>query len=208
MKIALIAFLAALSAVTEPELGKLLTYKDYPSAAMRENAQAAVYLEVELDASGQVTSCKKLGFIGSESLSDQVCPIIKGKTVPPARMPDGTASPARIRTIIRLALPGVPGADRIQRTEQPADIELTVAELPNSARVLDTNVVLGINSEGVPVACSPARFVKIKSLVGLACQNAMSAKYPRLLNVDGAPVAFVTTQKVRFSLGAEETAAP
>lgn len=195
--------LAAAAGPMLPPLDRALTFTDYPAAALQDDLSAAALAEIAIAPDGRVTACKAVQRFGDARLANGICAIVARKTLRGATFRDGTPAPAYVTELVRLTLPGTRTGDAVAAIDQQPDATLAVSRLPDGAASADLRLVIAVDPQGAVTDCAadPARETAAPALVAAVCAN--HAQWRRPAHPAGAPVAYVSSLKVRVTAAAQ-----
>ena len=148
--------LAATLTMTPPDLGSVLGPSDYPVWALQDNESAAAILDLLIEPNGKISRCQSGAIYGSKRLASEICDLVKGNRVGPARDPTGNNIHGVAHTLLRLWLPDTNNGREIERLQQASDVVLSVNRLPGEAKRAEVDVAVMVDEEGKVLACEPA----------------------------------------------------
>ncbi|MDT0508000.1 energy transducer TonB [Novosphingobium sp. MMS21-SN21R] len=193
------ALAAASSALTSPDISKIMSFGDYPQWALRKNESAAAKIEFFVDRDGKPRGCTVVAHIGSQQLAQEICGLVSKRTYPPAKLADGTQTLGFVRTIVSFYIPGAAGANDVARARMPADLEFNVKTSLLKAESAERYLTLQVAPDGTVQDCVPKRAYK-ESRVGdewaKFCENRSLLLQPVRLDRVGQPATYVTDIKI------------
>lgn len=178
---------------------------DYPQTALLKQKSAVTMLELVIDPGGKVLKCTPSGTLGDAQLASDMCDIAKRKKAVPARDAAGTPVFGYRRDFGVLVLPGTAQADQIGDVRATPDIDIEVASVPaGTTTPVFVELTVAVDKAGKTAGCefssaSPSAFAKV------ACQQVSGMAFDKLTDASGAPVGYVRSMVVRFSLANEKS---
>jgi hypothetical protein len=167
----MISLLLAASAViaTPANLSRVLKPDDYPAWQLDRDASAAALVDVLVEPSGHVNRCTVEETFGTTNLALEICKIVMGKRVTPARGFDGRETYGRVRTLLRLFLPDTREGAMVAKLRKAADVILTVKHLPGGVKAAEVGVLLAVDGAGRVTNCQPSSALNRKDMVDAIC---------------------------------------
>ena len=197
-----LAFIAGAALVlASPDMANLVRYQDYPTGPLTRNLSAAAVIDLMIDPAGRTVKCQNLTTYGDAGLSADICKIVSRKRVRPATFRDGTGAYFIVDTLVKFCIPDTPVGAQICAMSQQPDLELTVNHLPGHGRAADVRLVLAVDEHGTVTDCGADKLEKQAVLVNTVCQDRSLLRREARTDLDGHPIAYVTTMKVRLVIG-------
>ncbi|MFM5894260.1 MAG: hypothetical protein ACKOQM_07500 [Novosphingobium sp.] len=198
--ISAVLLMLASGTVGLPDLGALLTTADYPDGAYARNESFAATVDLILDPSGSVASCKSTMLVGSEELARKICDIAIARKVEPASSRSGQPEYFHTRTIVRFVFPHAPGSHKVATLVLAPDATVTVSALPGRDPFVDVPVSVLVDEGGKVIECDPSPFVTRSTLnaAKLACANSDKLGLGSLVLPTKGPLSRVESLVVRL----------
>lgn len=186
------ALAAALSGAVIADGAVLEAVETLPSASRASGGG----VELVVDPSGKVRSCRALVTVGGDDVADALCRRLDHARLQPARGAAGDKAYGLVRVFAQ-RVPSGSGHERWLNGLRP-EIEITLASRP--AGLPDDGVVtanVAVSADGGITACSvaDARFAAFEEA---ACGGLRTLTFDPVTGVEGAPVPFVSATAVRF----------
>ena len=182
--------------VLSPDSAKRL-HENYPRKAVHKGKSAAALVDLWSDARGQIYKCDLVGSAGDERLAGSVCELMKRVRLSPAEDDTGQPVTGRLRTLIKLSVPGTEEAKMVEEMVERPDLELTVNKLPGDAKTLEFDLAIAVEPMGQVRACEAASDAP-SAYADVACDRVRAIEMPVGTGPDGTPQAYVTDAKARF----------
>lgn len=169
----------------------------YPVEALRLNKSAGAAVELIVDPTGKVTSCKMLQIFGDEGLAGRFCAIMQRSRWTPAIDHAGQPSQARVRTIYRMFVPDTEQGDMISRMSRTPDLEVTVKGL--AAPLVDLKLSVEVDPAGRIVGCEPRPASPVSASLQSRMCGLMLGQTTDPYDPGDGPRSFVTELTVRMT---------
>jgi hypothetical protein len=197
MLLPILAAATMASGAASSDLPGLVRADEYPEQALAEGRQVAAAIEIRVDPNGLPIGCRVVSAQGDATLADAVCGIALRKRYAAARLLSGMPAHARVTTMVRLYLPGTPGADAIAAATLRPDYEVHTAGLPATT---DVRMVLQTNRKGQVTQCG-AKDDAQADLAEAICKARTLFRVEPMLDQRGDAVPYVTETTVRIHAG-------
>lgn len=197
LSLLLVAAQALTMAQTQP-----IGYADYPQDKLTAEQSAAVIVQVFIGVDGKAQRCNQQTAIGDTSFGAITCGMLMRRHWKPARLPDGTASPALYSDLIRWFLPGTKMGDQVGAAAMKPDIELTAQSLPDGQKgPVRLNTVILVNEAGAILQCDGEQTDAFPALVRAACGALVGQQFAKTTGADGKPTPYISKARVQISVG-------
>lgn len=172
---------------------------DYPEDKLRGEKSAAVIVEVFVGTDGKALRCNQQTAIGDMSFGEFTCRKLQKKHWKPARLRDGTTSPALYFDVIRWFVPGNRIGDQVGMASMKPDIVLNVQSLPAGQKgPVNLNTVILVNEDGSIIQCDGDKPEADQVFVRAACGSLLGRQFIKTSSIDGKPTAYVSKARVQF----------